>query len=341
LKPLHLSLIVLLTVASSALAACAQSPNCSSPKVVCVGLVTDTGGLQDYGLSQSAWDGIQRAHNDKLIQVASYIESISALDYQKNIDFFAQNGYNVVITSGIGLSDETLQSADRYPDTVFIGLDQLPDSSRPNFIAMTFPEDQEGFLAGALAALTTKTNIIGAVCETSNFDSIRRTCEGFRAGAAYINADIKILVNYRNNSGSENLFRDSTWGHDTALTEIQQGADIIFGVGGGTGEGALIAAAEQGVYAIGSEQDQFYVTREASSALIASVVPRADSGVYDLIGMIQKGNHPTEYDGQIGLTPYHELDARVSNEIKQKVLQIYAALSQGSLQTNISKEQTK
>jgi len=50
-------------------------------------------------------------------------------------------------------------------------MNQTDDKSMPNFISVTFPEDQMGFFAGALAAHLTRTNIIGAVCETSRYRS--------------------------------------------------------------------------------------------------------------------------------------------------------------------------
>ena len=50
------------------------------------------------------------------------------------------------------MRDETLHSADLYPDSVFVGMNQPQEEVRPNIISVTFAEDQMGFLAGALAA---------------------------------------------------------------------------------------------------------------------------------------------------------------------------------------------
>lgn len=332
---------ILISILAIALASCTQSSDCSSPKVFCAGLVTDTGGLQDHGLTQSAWEGIQRALDDKTIQHAAFIESVDARDYGKNIETFAQAGYDVIVTSGIGLNKDTLLIANRYPAAVFIGLDQPPDSARRNFIAMSFPKDREGFLAGAAAALVTKTDVVGAVCETSSLDSIRFTCEGFQNGARYVDPKIFVLIKYRDDGNSETLFRDSSWGHDTALAEIQQGADVIFGVGGGTGQGALIAAAEQGVYAVGSEQDQFYVTREAGKALITSIYARADSGVYELIRSIRAGQWPVEYQSQMTLAPFHDLNARLPESVKQSLSDIFTGLERGAIETGVLQGSSK
>ncbi len=71
-----------------------------------------------------------------------------------------------------------------------------------------------------------------------------RYCEGFRAGAKFVDENIKIQVIYRDDGSSEKLFIDEAWGYETAQKLIQRGADVIFAAGGVTGQGALRAAAE-------------------------------------------------------------------------------------------------
>ncbi len=316
--------------------------DCSRPDIFCVALVTDTGGLQDHGLTQSAWDDIQRAQADRLVQHSAYIESVDARDYGKNLIFFANQEYDVILSAGIGLRNETLRVADLKPATIFIGLDQPLDDSHPNFISLTFPEDQAGFLAGALAAHMTQTGIIGAACESSSLTSNWRTCEGFRAGAHYANPEVEVLIEYRDLGSQENLFRDREWGHATALSLIGDGADLIFGMGGGTGQGALIAAAEEQVYAIGSEQDQFYVTRAAQQVLLTSVLKRASPAVYDLISVLHnQGIFGTEYSGAVGIAPFHFQEAHIPEAVKDELIRLEMDLSQNIIQTGIPAEPPK
>jgi basic membrane protein A len=142
------SLPLLFLIASLLTACSPPKTDCARSDVYCVGLVTDTGGLQDYGLTQSAWDGLQQALNDGVIQKADFIESVDARDYAKNISTFAESGYDVIVTSGVSLEDETLQAVDLYPDSVFIGLDQPPDPTRPNFLAVDFPRTRADFWPG-------------------------------------------------------------------------------------------------------------------------------------------------------------------------------------------------
>ena len=42
--------------------------------VFCAGLVTNTAGIQDYGLNQHTWEGLEQARKDKTIDHISYIE---------------------------------------------------------------------------------------------------------------------------------------------------------------------------------------------------------------------------------------------------------------------------
>ena len=244
------------------LSACMKSSDCFREDVFCAGLVTDVLGINDHGMNQNTWAGLQEAKANGDVDRAEYIESIDTRDYEKNIAYFAEKGFDVIITTGVGMRNETLRSADLKPDTVFVGMNQPYEEARPNIIPVTFAEDQMGFLAGALAARISKTRIVGGVCETSGIDSMWRYCEGFRAGAKYEDKDIKTEVIYREDGDRESLFIDETWGYDTAQELIQRGVDVIFAAGGVTGQGGLRAAAGAQVAAIGTERDQAAVLGE-------------------------------------------------------------------------------
>ena len=256
------------------LGACSQSSDCFREDVLCAALVTDTQGVEDQGMNQDTWAGLEQAKADGIVDRVEYIESIDSRDYEKNIAYFADLGFDTIFTVGAGMDDETLRAADLYLDTVFVGVNQPQSESRPNLISITFPEDQMGFVAGALAARISETQIVGAVCETSGIDSQWRYCEGFRAGVFFVNEllgkNVKASVVYREEGDREKLFLDENWGGETARGLIQRGADVIFAAGGATGQGALQAAAEAGAQTIGSESGAGGVTSvlgDASSAV--------------------------------------------------------------------------
>src|SRR5689334_24181490 len=112
---------IILILTTLLLVSCTKSPACFREDVFCAGLVTDTLGIDDHGINQDAWLGLQQSKSEGVLDQAEYIESVDTRDYEKNIDYFMVQGYDVIITAGIGLDDETLHTATLKPDTVFIG----------------------------------------------------------------------------------------------------------------------------------------------------------------------------------------------------------------------------
>lgn len=295
--------------------------------------MTDTRGLNDFGINQATWSGLQQAQAAGTVQQIASIESVDARDYDKNIAFFIDRGYDVVITSGVGLRDATLRSADLWPDSVFIGMNQTDDESRPNFIPVTFAEDQMGFFAGALAAHLTRTRLIGAICETSGIDAMWRYCEGFRAGAAFVDDSVRILVTYRDDGDSERLFIDPEWGYATAQGLVQRGADVIFAAGGETAVGALRAAAEAKVRALGAERDQGAALGDEGAGVVTSVLGRASLTIQELMRRIQAGNLADAEGSPVGYIPFDEV---VQSSLLMEMDELLLKLASGEVKTNVT-----
>ena len=331
---MHIKLNVLLTIVLFSVTACSpQSPDCFREDVFCAGLVTDTRGINDLGLNQDTWSGLQQSHSDGVVDHFAYIESVNAKDYAKNIAYFVDNGYDVIVTSSIGLRNATLQSADLYPDPVFIGINQTDDESRLNFIPVTFPEDQMGFFAGALATQLTRLQTIGAVCETSGIDAMWHYCEGFRAGAKHMDASVKVLVAYRDGESSSNLFIDDEWGAETAQKLIESGVDVIFAAGGETAAGALRAADQAGIQTIGAERDQHAALAGEGSSVVTSVLGQASLTVQELMRSLREGQSVDAVTGQFGYVPF---ERAVSQNVLQKMENLLVNLESEEVKTNIS-----
>lgn len=326
----------ILAIAVLSLTACIQSSDCSREDVFCAGLVTDVLGIDDHGMNQNTWAGLEEAKASGLVDRIEYIDSVDTRDYEKNIAYFAENSYDVIITTGIGMRDETLRSADLYPDSVFVGINQPHEEAPPNIIPVTFAEDQMGFLAGALAARISETRVIGAACETSGIDSMWRFCEGFRAGAKYVDENIKVQVIYREDGSREDLFIDETWGYETAQKLIQRGVDVIFAAGGATGQGALSAAAEAQVYAIGTERDQGAVLGpSAGSRVVTSILGSASFEVQNAIRLLRDGDDNKPGLSQIRYVPINE---KFPESLTREMDILLLGLQNGEIKTGVSFE---
>jgi basic membrane protein A and related proteins len=334
-------LLAVVLVASVLLSACqalgAQpKADCGSPDVFCVGLVTDVGKIDDKSFNQSSWDGVLMAQKDLGAQV-QYIETTDPKDYNKNISTFADAKYDVIVTVGFALGEATVEMAKQYPDVRFIGVDQFQEEEIANLVGLIFPEDQAGYLVGALAGWMTKSNKIGAVCGTDAVPPVWRFGEGYKAGAKYANPNVEVTVVYHSDVGFDKTFTDPEWGKTTALSMIDKGVDVVFGAGGKTGNGALLGAAERNVYAIGVDTDQYLTMPEAQKVMLSSAMKLLAPGVFELTEMAKNGNFPSgNYVGDAGYAPYHDLDGQVPAEVKANMEELAKKLTSGEMQTGVA-----
>jgi basic membrane protein A len=345
MKKLQVLIAFLFLIASFVSGCASKSSDCKQPDVFCVGLVTSVGRRDDRAYNQAAWEGIQQAKASGATDWIASIETVDARDYDENIAIFGDAGYDVIVTVGSAMSDATRAAAKTYPTSYFIGLDQDQSTGQdfsPNLIGLVFPEDQIGFLAGALASMMTKTGQVGAVCGSDVSLPMKRYGEGFIAGARYIDPKVEATVVYHNEVGLDKTFDDPEWGAKTANTLIDGGADIVFGVGGTTGSNAIVAAAMRGAYGIGADTDEYFTLPIAAPHLYASVLKMIAPDVANLIKIAKdaqtKGSvFPTvNDDGQIGLSPYHDLNSAIPEDVKARITKLTKALLDGDLTTGVS-----
>ena len=100
-----------------------------------VGLVTDVGKVDDKSFNQSAWEGVQRAQRELGSEV-KFLETTDPKDYAKNIDQFAQDNYDVVVTVGFAIGQSTQEAAAKYKNVRFIGVDQFQEKPVDNLTGL-------------------------------------------------------------------------------------------------------------------------------------------------------------------------------------------------------------
>ena len=305
-----------------------------------VGLVTDVGRVNDRSFNQSAWEGVQQAAQELGIPEANirFIETQAPTDYQDNIQQFIDAGYQVFVTVGFALGDATIEAAEENPDIYFIGVDQFQGEAVPNVAGLIFEEDKSGFLAGVLAARLSETGLIASVLGTDLVPPVVAFGTGYENGARYVDPDINVITTYHP-GGMDTAFTDPEWGAATAAQAIDQGADVIFGAGGLTGNGALqeVASrvtAEQQLYCIGVDTDQWETVPAARPCLVSSAMKLITPSVVDLISLAAEGNFPGgNYVGGVGLASFHDFEDQVPQEVKDELEEVNAGLEDGSIST--------
>lgn len=244
-----------------------------------VGIVLSTGGLGDKSFNDSAYRGLEKAKKELGIKF-KYVEPSSPTEDEEFLRQYADAGYDLVIGTGFQMTQSLKAVAKDYPNTKFLMIDDSVDL--PNVRSLVFKEQEGSFIVGALAAMMSKNNVVGFVGGMEN-PLIKKFEAGYRQGAKYINPNIKVLVVY---TTGPNPFNDPVRGKENAISEINQGADVIFHAAGGTGMGVIAGAKEKKVYAIGVDSNQDEV---APGVVLTSMIKNVDVAVFDTIKNLQDG----------------------------------------------------
>jgi basic membrane protein A len=328
----------LASATDAAPAVTADDSNCGDPANYCVGLVTDTGKVDDKSFNQSAWEGAQAAAME-LGAYSKYVESTDPKDFASNIQQFVDKKYDVIVTVGFLMGEAATAAATANPTTQFIGVDQFQGTAMPNLTGLIFDEDKAGYAAGYLAGLVSKSGKVGAVLGTDTVPPVKKFGEGYKNGVLAANPKAKVTVVYHD---ANNAFNDPEWGAAEAKKQLAQGADVIFGAGGNTGNGALIEIAKAPgagttVFCIGVDTDQYLTVPQAQKCLLTSAQKLLVQGTGDLVLMAAQGKAPGgNYVGNVSLAEYHDTASAVSAEITDKVKAVIAGLTDGSIQTGVT-----
>ena len=146
-----------------------------------------------------------------------------------------------------------------------------------NLAALKFREEQGSYLVGALAALVGNSKKVGFV---GGMDSplIQKFEAGYRAGVHQVCPDCTVISQYA--GVTPEAFRNPGKGKEIALSQYQQGANVIFHASGSTGLGVFEAARQTNKMAIGVDADQY---GEAPGYVLTSMVKGVDNAVFDAI----------------------------------------------------------
>ncbi len=299
-----------------------------------IGVVTDIGRVDDKGFNHSAWEGARQGAA-AVGGEASYIESESGRDYEKNINAYVEQGADVIVTVGFALGEATTAAAKANPDIVFIGVDQDQQEVLPNLAGLIIPADHSGFLAGALAGMLTRSNVVAAVLGTDQIPPVVAYKEGWERGARHTSPQVTTISTYHPGE-LDVVFTDPDWGAATALEALDRGADVVFAAAGGTGNGALLAVAEgeKKAHCIGVDIDQWHTLPRARPCLVTSALRHIGPGIAELVAAVHNnGFSGGNTIGTVGLAPFHDFDPLVTTEMLDTLAALAAGLKDGSITT--------
>ncbi len=279
----QLSFLVVLTVLLSALlSAC-------GPAVVegyTVGMVTDSGGINDQSFNATSWKGVEMAI-DELGVEGSYLESQQQTDYATNITQFVNQDTDLIITVGYLLADDTATFAVENPDIDFAIVDFAYDPPIDNIRGLIFNTDEAAILAGYVAAAASKTGKV-ATFGGINIPPVTIFMVAFEQGVKLYNEKYGTNVEVLGWDTAANTgvfvgnFESSDDGRRVGEELLGEGADVIMAVAGPVGVGTAQAIKEHGnSWFIGVDTDWTISAPEFTDVILTSVLKNMDIAIRD------------------------------------------------------------
>lgn len=291
--------------------------------------------LTDALFSDAGWGafGYNAAQElNKYGHTIDFKDNIPIPDIEATLKDYANKGYDLIIAQGFEWGNPAVKVGKDYPNTKFVVFTGLASSKN---VASIFPMQQEGaYLLGALAAMMSKTEVIGFV-GGERYPNLLNIFEGYKQGARDINPNIQVLETYLDD------WDNSTKGKEAALSQINDGgADLLLHVADTSGHGVIQAAKEKGVYAFGAISDQ---NKLAPNTVLTSFVLDVEKAFDQAVKMVQTGNFSGQIfkpgleagkgasgDGIIYLAPFHSLEDKVPEDVKVKLEELKQEIINGT-----------
>jgi basic membrane protein A len=298
-----------------------------------IGMVTDTGGLGDRSFNDSAYRGLTEA-KEKLHAEIAVLQSRSASDYQPNLTVLANKEYDLIFAIGFLMAKDVDEVAARFPVRHFAIIDAVVD--QPNVASVTFKEEDGSFLAGAAAAMASKTRHV-AFLGGIDIPLLRKFEAGYAAGAREIDPDIKVDVKY---VGS---FDDAAAGKELAGVLFDGGADVVFVAAGKAGIGAIDQVkTRSNDFIIGVDSDQDAL---APGKVLTSMIKRVDVGVLRLSEETVAQKLPSGHlvlglkENGVGLTSFAYTKNVMTPDRVARIAKIRAAIIAGTIKPPATREE--
>ena len=281
------------------------------------------GAIRDMGWYASGQLGAMSLKKDPGVAEVTWQENIRNPDIEGVMRRWAIDGYDLIFGHSFEFGEPARKLAAQFPKTVFAVPYFFKLKGLPNLVTYGVQSEGASFLAGALAALMSKSKKIGYM---SGFP-VPQTISAhnlFKLGARAAVPDIQVPRVFVDSWFDANKTKEA------AIAMIDQGVDVIWGTHSPGLLGGILAADEKGIFAIGCYFDNRQV---APNAVLTSVefvwsAPMKQM-VLDLAkGKVKKINMVGVKAGGARLTPFH---SKVPSDVIRKVRAFEKDINDGKI----------
>ena len=350
------SMLIVTMVAMIALVACSSDKGESGSTTGTdnvnfkVGMMIDSGTIDDKSFNQGTWEGILAYTKDHKGVKGQHGQpnGETTADYLRAADNLMMAGNNVIIAPGFKFEEAITELQTANPEVSFVILDGEPATMAENTTAIYFAEHEAGFLAGVAAALQSQTGKVGFI-GGMKIPAVERFGWGYLAGVAYANENYATnveVVDYQ----YQGTFYDVQGGQMMAGGMYDKGIDIIFSAAAAVGNGVINEAkarteAGDKVYVIGVDVDQYDegLMNDGSSVVLTSAIKRIDVAVYDTLKAYGEGNFPggqiITMDAKTNGVGLPETNPNLTTDTQAKVDETLAEIQSGALVVPVTAEE--
>jgi basic membrane protein A len=231
----------------------------------------------DSGWSAMAMQGLQAIEADLGAEVAN--QEATDAKIKDAMRSYAQDGFNLVIGHGFEYNEPGVEVAKDFPNTVFVSSSGALSSA--NAGAMRFYLEQGFYIAGYVAAKSSKSGVLGMI-GGPDVPSIRSTFMAFEAGAKAARPDVKVIEVFTGKN------EDIAAAREAARSVIDQGADWLIHQANEGAQGVFDMCKEKGVMALGANLNQ---NDNASGVVAGSAIIEAQPAFLKLAREVKDGSY--------------------------------------------------
>jgi basic membrane protein A and related proteins len=193
-------------------------------------------------------------------------DNVQPAEYDSTATQVAQRGNELVIFNSAVFTETAMRVAAQFPDTQFVLINGGVNKA-PNLSSYAINWEQAGFLTGAAAAYTTKSNEIGSISGTlggTKLPPIVMLNDGFKQAVTELNPDANVTITYTQS------FSDPASSAAAAQAQFGKGIDVVW-ADTDAGDSGIFKTAEREdklVIGYGSDQSSLAPDNTVTSTLV-------------------------------------------------------------------------